>query len=34
LAVAAKANNPDTLKTAFGAAGGACKSCHDDYRNK
>jgi cytochrome c556 len=34
LAVAAKANNLETLKTAFGAAGGACKSCHDDYRNK
>ena len=33
LAVAAKANNPDTLKAAFGAAASACKSCHDDFRN-
>jgi cytochrome c556 len=34
LAVAAKANNLETLKTAFSTAGGTCKSCHDDYRNK
>ena len=33
LAIAAKANNPDTLKTAFGAAAGTCKSCHDEFRN-
>jgi cytochrome c556 len=33
LATAAKANNLDTLKTAFGAAAGTCKSCHDDFRN-
>jgi cytochrome c556 len=33
LAVAAKANNLDTLKTAFGAAAAACKACHDDFRN-
>jgi cytochrome c556 len=33
LAVAAKANNLDTLKTAFGAAAGTCKSCHDEFRN-
>jgi cytochrome c556 len=33
LAVAAKSNNLDTLKAAFGPAGGACKSCHDDFRN-
>lgn len=33
LAVAAKSNNLDTLKTAFGAAAGTCKSCHDDFRN-
>ncbi len=32
LAVAAKANNVDTLKAAFGAAAGTCKSCHDDFR--
>jgi cytochrome c556 len=34
LQAAAKANNPDTLKAAFGPAGGACKACHDDYRVK
>lgn len=34
LATAAKANNLDTLKTAFGAAAGTCKACHDDYRNQ
>jgi cytochrome c556 len=34
LAVAAKANNLETLKAAFSTAGGTCKSCHDDYRNK
>ncbi len=33
LAVAAKSNNLDTLKTAFGTAAGTCKSCHDDFRN-
>jgi cytochrome c556 len=33
LAIAAKSNNLDTLKTAFGAAAGSCKSCHDDFRN-
>jgi cytochrome c556 len=33
LAVAAKSNNLDTLKAAVGPAGGACKSCHDDFRN-
>lgn len=33
LAVAAKANNLDTLRAAFGAAAGTCKSCHDDFRN-
>ena len=32
LATAAKANNLDTLKTAFGAAAGTCKACHDDFR--
>jgi cytochrome c556 len=33
MAIAAKANNLDTLKAAFGAAAGACKACHDDFRN-
>jgi cytochrome c556 len=33
LAVAAKTNNLDALKAAFPAAAGACKSCHDDFRN-
>jgi len=33
LAVAAKANNLDQLKVAFGNAAGSCKSCHDDFRN-
>jgi cytochrome c556 len=32
LAVAAKANNLDQLKAAFGAAAGTCKACHDDFR--
>jgi cytochrome c556 len=32
LAVAAKANNLDTLKAAFGKAAGTCKACHDDFR--
>ena len=34
LAAAAKANNLDQLKAAFGAAAGTCKSCHDDFRNQ
>jgi cytochrome c556 len=33
LAAAAKTNNLETLKTAFGNAAGTCKSCHDNYRN-
>ena len=33
LAAAAKSNNLDTLKAAFGPVGQACKSCHDDFRN-
>ena len=33
LAVAAKANNLDQLKAAFGTAAGSCKACHDDFRN-
>jgi cytochrome c556 len=33
LAVVAKGGNLEQIKTAFGAAGGACKSCHDNFRN-
>jgi cytochrome c556 len=33
LAAAAKLNNVDTLKAAFGTAAGTCKACHDDFRN-
>jgi cytochrome c556 len=29
---AAKTNNLDNLKAAFGPTGGACKNCHDTYR--
>lgn len=32
LLAAAKTNNPDNLKTAFGSAAGACKGCHDAFR--
>ncbi len=32
LAAAAKANNLDQLKAAFGATAGTCKACHDDFR--
>ncbi len=34
LALAAKAGNLDGIKTAVGATGGACKSCHDAYRKE
>jgi cytochrome c556 len=34
LAEAAKSGNQDAIKTAFGAAGDTCKSCHDDFRKK
>ena len=34
LAAAAKANNLDQLKAAFGPAANTCKSCHDDFRNQ
>lgn len=34
LAAAAKTGSLDNIKTAFGATGAACKSCHDDYRDK
>ena len=33
LSAAAKTNNLDQVKTAFGAAAGTCKACHDDFRN-
>lgn len=33
LAAAARSNNPDPLKAAFGNAAGTCKSCHDNFRN-
>lgn len=34
LAVAAQSGNMDAIKTAVGATGKVCKSCHDDYRAK
>jgi len=33
LAAAAKTNNLDNLKTAFGSAAASCKACHDVYQN-
>ena len=33
LQAAAKTGNAEQVKTAFGAAAGACKNCHDTYRN-
>ena len=33
LLAAAKTNNLDNVKTAFGATAGTCKACHDAYRN-
>jgi hypothetical protein len=32
LRMAAKSNNLDTIKPAFGAAAGTCKACHDKYK--
>lgn len=32
LVVAAKTGNKDEIGKALGAAGAACKACHDDYR--
>jgi cytochrome c556 len=32
LNVAAKADNLDALKAAFGPAGASCKACHDNFR--
>lgn len=34
LAAAARSNNLDAMKAAFGSAGGTCKACHDEYRNQ
>ena len=34
LAAAAKTNNLDNLKAAFGDAAKTCKACHDNYRAK
>jgi cytochrome c556 len=33
LAMVAKGGNQEQIKTAFGAAGAACKNCHDNFRN-
>ncbi len=33
LQTAAKSNNLDQVKAAFGDAAGTCKSCHDNFRN-
>jgi cytochrome c556 len=33
LLAAAKTNNLDNLKAAFGPAAATCKACHDNYRN-
>lgn len=32
LQAAAKTNNLDNLKAAFGPAAASCKTCHDAYR--
>ena len=34
LAEAIKANNSDAIKAQVGAVGKACKSCHDDFKQK
>ena len=34
LEAAAKTDNLDTIKTAFGAVGGSCKNCHDSFQAK
>ena len=34
LLAAAKTNNLDNLKAAFGASAGACKNCHDAFRKE
>jgi len=33
LVAAAKTNNLDNLKAAFGPAAASCKACHDNFRN-
>jgi hypothetical protein len=33
LLVAAKTNNLDNLKAAFGSTAASCKACHDSFRN-
>ncbi len=33
LLVAARTNNLDNLKAAFGPAANSCKACHDNFRN-
>jgi cytochrome c556 len=34
LNAAAKTGSLDNVKTAFGAAAGSCKACHDNFRNQ
>lgn len=34
LNAAAKTGNLDNIKTAFGATGGSCKTCHDAFQEK
>jgi cytochrome c556 len=34
LAAAARTNNLDNVKAAFGNAANSCKACHDNYRNQ
>jgi cytochrome c556 len=34
LATVASSGTFDEIKKQFGATGGACKACHDDFRNK
>lgn len=34
LAAIAKTGTQDEIKKQFGATGGSCKACHDDYKNK
>ena len=34
LEAATKTGNLDTIKAAFGAAGGSCKNCHDSFQAK
>lgn len=34
LAAISQTGSFDDIKKQFGAAGGACKACHDDYKNK